>query len=151
MLKLSVKRKVVIVFFVGLALTLSSFLYCYPHMRAEGRSMEPTIYNGSLTILDKNISDKNLTCQIIVFEPDWGEVRILHRVEYDFGEILITKGDNNDYSDIYIHRQDIFGVVIAYSPFGWLFFVEVFTIFTSIGVVILIVTISYIKEKGKLP
>lgn len=144
---MKVKRKIIIIFFVGLALALSSILCCYPQMLTKGRSMEPTMYGGSLVFLDENIPDKNLTGRIIAFKPDWSERKIIHRVEDDLGEILITKGDNNNCSDRPIHRQDIQGMVIAYCPFGWVFFVEVFTIFMSIGVVILTVIISYIKEK----
>ena len=112
--------------------------------------MEPTIYDGSLTILDKNIPDKDLTGQIIAFKPNWSETRIIHRVEEDLGEMLITKGDNNDFSDPPINRQSVFGVVVAYCPFEWLYFVELLTISMSIGIVAYIVITTHIEEKREL-
>ena len=137
-MKISKKRKALIVLLCTLSISLTIILRCYPQRISRGRSMEPTIYNWSLLVLDKQITEESLTGEIIAFKPAWSEEVIVHRVIADYNWTLITKGDNNNYPDEPIYREDIEGVVINYYSFGWILFVERFVIIYSVICVVFV-------------
>lgn len=99
--------------------------------------MEPTIHSWSLLVLNKQITEENLTGKIIAFKPAWSGEAIVHRVIIDHNGTLITRGDNNNYPDEPIYREDIEGVVTSYYSFGWIIIlVEIGGIvFSAVGVI----------------
>jgi len=135
-MKVSKKRKVLIILLCTLSISLTTILRCYPQKISRGSSMEPTIHSWSLLVLNKQITEENLTGKIIAFKPAWSGEAIVHRVIIDHNGTLITRGDNNNYPDEPIYREDIEGVVTSYYSFGWILFVELFVSIFSVACVI---------------
>ncbi|RLI65157.1 MAG: signal peptidase I [Candidatus Asgardarchaeum californiense] len=95
-----------------------------PIVVVEGRSMEPTFYEGDLLIV-KGVPPEDIeNGSIIVFWAEWSNTLVVHRViaiVNSSGELYFyTKGDNpetNPVADPYpVPAKDVKGVVIFCIP-----------------------------------
>lgn len=71
----------------------------------EGHSMEPTLFqNDVVQITNADCLEIN---DIILYNV--GDKYVLHRILDYFGDFVVTKGDNNKFSDHPIHKNNVLG------------------------------------------
>lgn len=86
------------------------YIFKYTSFVVSGSSMNPNIKAGDLLIIKK--MDNYLLNDIVVYKNDEG-ITICHRIINADNEMYQTKGDNNNYSDGYMPKnEDIYGKVI---------------------------------------
>jgi signal peptidase I len=102
------------------ALALLNLYYLFPlffgtptpflYIRSE--SMIPSIQPGDIVLL-KGINDEQLEGEVIAYlNPANGKI-IVHRIVREEDGLLVTKGDNNPYSDFFMPSRDsVLGRVI---------------------------------------
>lgn len=85
-------------------------------------SMEPTLYQGDLLVIQARGENQIAVDDVIVFTVEWHDTPIVHRVieiiEDDNSRLLfITRGDNNNRNDTgYRTIDDILGVMVLTIP-----------------------------------
>lgn len=121
------------------AVLFVTFMFVFPMRTFEGASMEPT-YPDEATIVYSYFLPKNLTGLIVAVHLNFSspyakfldehgfvlnsqDVRAVHRVLWDNGTHVETKGDNNTCLDPVSPRSKVEGVIIFESPSYNLFYV----------------------------
>lgn len=74
-------------------------------IKVVGNSMEPNLHQGDMVEIIP--ADSVIINDIILYEI--GDKRVLHRVVDIFSDIVITKGDNNNFNDGAISKEKIIG------------------------------------------
>lgn len=96
-------------------LIICSFWWILPSPIAlavvSGSSMKPAIRSGSLVI---GVPRKPLVGDIVIARI--GGNYVIHRVVNISGDIVYTKGDNNNYTDPPVRIQDVRYVVVLVIP-----------------------------------
>lgn len=83
----------------------------YKFAVVAGNSMYPTIYDGDFLIIKQNFRKK---CgDVICFVSD--NKQIVHRIVEINSDSITTKGDNNNYLDTQIEKDQIIGKVVYKS------------------------------------
>jgi signal peptidase len=85
---------------------------------AIGDSMRPAFGHVTVVFMKTEIPDSNLEGEIVTFSFDETKREIIHRVVKDDRKkrgIVITKGDNNEFSDGCVSREELTGVVARYE------------------------------------
>jgi signal peptidase len=96
----------------------------YPVAVVEGKSMEKTLFDGDLIIIQGTINKSNIEpdTNIIVFHnpADWNHLivhRVIDRIKLNENIYFKTMGDNNQIPDqFYVPVKNIEGVVIWSVP-----------------------------------
>jgi len=100
------------------AVLLVTFVFAFPIVLFQnGKSMEPT-YPEEFTVILSSLLPENLTDMIVVVHLSFynGDLRIAHRVVWDNGSFVQTKGDANLRADpILSPHSNVEGVVIFES------------------------------------
>jgi len=110
----------IFIFVIILITSFTSGIYPIKPVVILTGSMEPVIKRGDAVIYDKIIYDNIEIGDIIVYNLD--SIKVIHRVidiQYTnkYGNVLITKGDNNDSRDAKsVLREQVQGKVIAVIP-----------------------------------
>jgi len=116
----------IILSFLTLGMTMFSLKdYGFSGVSPTG-SMYPTIKTGDTVIINWDVSrfiDRNLTGEVIIF----GKMNIAHRVIWDNGTWLHTRGDAFTTGGEYLTRDEIKGLFIQVSTnkfmemlrYGW--------------------------------
>lgn len=82
-------------------------------------SMEPTFSKGDLLLVVEDY-DEVVVGDIVLYDAEWSEHLVSHRVVDVSGEWLVLRGDANEYSDPAALRSSVFGVVEKSLPgVGW--------------------------------
>ncbi|MFC1948175.1 signal peptidase I [Chloroflexota bacterium] len=89
---------------------------CCIKFRAYGDSMVPTIRNGDLLTVEPN-KEGDLNPGDIIFyrhsESKYSAHRLVAKKMASQGETLITRGDNQKYTDIPISSEQVLGKVVS--------------------------------------
>lgn len=86
------------------------FVSSYDLLHVQGQSMEPTLEDGDILIINENIEDVE-NGDIVVYEDPSKDKYIVHRIIQSNDDAYILKGDNNDYPDKPIEESYIFAEV----------------------------------------
>ncbi|MFX1296004.1 MAG: signal peptidase I [Promethearchaeota archaeon] len=161
-----IKTLIIIGIIVG-SLVGSYFITCLlwntnsPITVVQGRSMEPTLYEGDLLFVKKprdlvnikNGSHTERTGDILIFFSPYKKFLIVHRVvnkKYENGSwYFSTQGDNNDYTDNgilysgdWLHESYVKGVAIGCIP--WIGNIGIFLRDSGLGIFLIIIILAYI-------
>lgn len=82
---------------------------------AAGDSMEPTIFEGQILIVDRSLKDFHNKVCVISYED-----KLICKRVYTKGNGIILKSDNPRYKDIFVENTDsvsLWGVVLAVAGF----------------------------------
>lgn len=113
------------VFLMGLGLVTLGFTSTgLRPMYVVSESMEPLLHRGDLVLRSSTELVTPCVGDIVSFEPPWYEGKtVTHRLISIDGDKIITKGDNNSFSDPPISEEHLTGVIVGKARFlGWLYF-----------------------------
>lgn len=104
---------------------LFSLLLSYGNVRTMyvvSNSMLPTFAQNDLLLVSLKPNAIHVD-DIVAYEADWADGKIVtHRVVNVDGEILTTRGDNNNSNDPEFNRDKVHGEVVSILPYmGYLF------------------------------
>lgn len=131
----------------GLALALSTEI---PVVAVESNSMVPTFQRGDILVLNGVDSSELKTGDIIVFQPEYQEIPVVHRiVEINPDGTFQTKGDANTGQLSFERRiqpSQIKGKVIAIVPYlGWVKIGLTEYVIPNIFIVIVLIILIYVS------
>lgn len=101
---------------LGVITIVASLLLDGPSYVIAGRSMEPTIGQGTVVIDQDPGNLPILPGTIVTFQV--GDQTVTHRVVEVAADGLVTRGDNNPTNDsTHVRQQDLLGVTTLVVPF----------------------------------
>lgn len=126
----SLNTVVFTVVLVAAVLALAGFRTAY----VVSDSMKPAFSSGDLLIVSKNY-DELAVGDIVLYDADWSEDLVSHRIVEVSSDYLLLKGDSNEYADPRALKSSVFGVVgVVFPNLGWVLNPYAICILLGVGV-----------------
>lgn len=96
-----------------------SKVFGYSLFEVTSNSMYPKLETGDLILVKERKNNDYQVGMIITYQPKMGTKPVTHEIIGRDGDVIITKGIDNDYNDDPINVDDIIGEVVnIYEGYG---------------------------------
>ena len=96
-----------------------SKVFGYSLFEVTSNSMYPKLETGDLILVKERKNKDYQVGMIITYQPNMGTKPVTHEIIGRDGDVIITKGIDNDYNDDPINVDDVIGEVVnVYEGYG---------------------------------